>query len=46
MASRKFGTKKRDGHVRNASKRSRMKRAHETKTRQQAKKYIRRCDET
>lgn len=41
MARIKWGTKKRDGHVNNAAKRKRMKRAHERKTRQAAKKSLR-----
>jgi hypothetical protein len=42
MARIKWGPKKCDGHVNKAAKRRRMKRAHETKTRQAAKKALRR----
>jgi hypothetical protein len=41
VAQQKWGAKKRDGHVNNAAKRRRMKRAHESKTRQAAKKRLR-----
>ena len=41
MAAIKWGPKKRDGHVNKAAKRRRMKRAHESRTRQQGQRQIR-----
>lgn len=41
MARIKWGPKKMDGHVTNAAARRRMKRVHEKRTRQQAKRELR-----
>jgi len=42
MRNKKWGSKNMDGHVHDAAKRRRMKRAHEKKTRQAAKRAVRR----
>ena len=41
MKNKSWGSKNMDGHVKYARKRKRMKRAHEKKTRQQAKRELR-----
>jgi hypothetical protein len=40
MKNKKWGPKNMDGHVNKAEKRQRMKRAHEKKTRQAAKREM------
>jgi len=42
MRNKKWGSKNMDGHVHDAAKRRRMKRTHEKKTRQAAKRAVRR----
>jgi len=41
MRNKNWGAKSRDGHVRVAAKRRKMKRAHERKTRQDGRKAVR-----